>query len=348
MSAENIHFPQEFHESNPIGVEEVLVAGNRGPCGGVNMAFEAANQVLDIVAGREKVYINWDLVNNKPIMEKYAQRGLVNVKNDLSLVPDGSIFLFSAHGVPPTLHEQAHEKNLLTIDTTCQLVNRVHNLAKNAAERGQHVIYVGKDGHPETIGTMGEVPLGQITLVEKPEDINRLELPDVPKVVYSQTTLATDEIGDTMRALREKYGEDITIPNRWDICYATDNRQAAVDELIKMVDMLLVVGSKHSHNSQELRKKGEKEGLLSISIDTATEIEKVWFDDIKKVGVTSGASVIEEYTDEVLDYFRAFGIPITNLPQVKEEKSMTFRLPEENIDALRMRYGLETLKVANQ
>ncbi len=347
MLAESTLIPQEFHEQQPIGIEEILVAGNRGPCGGVNMAFEAANQVLDIVAGREPVYINWDLVNNKPIMERYAQRGLVNVRNDLSLVPNGSIFLFSAHGVPPSIHEEAANKGLLTVDTTCQLVSRVHNLARNAAEKGQHVIYIGKDGHPETIGTMGEVPLGQITLVEKPEDIDRLELPDVPKVVYSQTTLATDEIRDTMKALREKYGEKVMIPNRWDICYATDNRQAAVDNLVTMADMLLVVGSKHSHNSQELRRKGEKAGLPSISIDTADEIERAWFNGIKKVGITSGASVIEQYTEEVLEYFRRQGVPITMLSQVKEEKDMTFKLPKENIEALRARYGLDPLPLAS-
>lgn len=328
---------------SPLGVEEVLVAGNRGPCGGVNMAFEAANQVLDIVAGREPVYINWDLVNNKPIMEQYAARGLINVKNDLSLVPDGSIFLFSAHGVPPSMHEQAKEKGLLTIDTTCQLVTRVHNLAKRAASEGQHVIYVGKNGHPETVGTMGEVPLGQITLVEKPEDVDNLILPDIPKVVYSQTTLATDEIKDIMLGLRNKFGETIKIPNRWDICYATDNRQAAVDELVTLTDLLLVVGSKHSHNSQELRRKGEKAGIPSYSVDAVGEIERSWFDGIKKAGVTSGASVIEEYTQNVLNYFRLEGIPITMLPQVKDEGQMTFKLPLSDLNALRARYNLDPL-----
>lgn len=335
--------PDPHEQLGQLGVEEVLVAGNRGPCGGVNMAFEAANQVLDIVAGREPVYINWDLVNNKPIMEQYASRGLVNVKNDLSLVPDGSIFLFSAHGVPPSMHEEAQQKGLLTIDTTCQLVTRVHNLAKNSAARGEHVIYIGKNGHPETVGTMGEVPLGQITLIEKVEDVDALDLPDVPKVAYSQTTLATDEIGDTMKALRSKYGEDITIPNRWDICYATDNRQAAVDQLVSAADLLLVVGSKHSHNSQELRRKGEKAGLPAHSVDTADEIQRQWFGGIRKVGVTSGASVIEEYTEAVLNYFRQEGIPITMLPQVIEEREMTFKLPKDSIDALRSRYGLGPL-----
>lgn len=319
-------------------IKEVLVAGNRGACGGVNMALEAVNRVLEIVDGRETVYANWDIVNNMPIMEQLNLRGLVSIKNDWDKVPESSIVFFSAHGVPSKFHEIAKEKKFIIIDATCQLVHRVHSLVKNAEKVGQHVVYVGVKGHPETIGVMGEVQVENINLVESMEDIEKLRLPEKSTVVYSQTTLATTEIRQKLLKLKERF-PDILIPSRLDICYAADNRQEAVSELIKLVDLLIIVGSKHSHNSEELRRIGERAKLPAFLIDSPKDINFQWFDGIEKVGLSSGASVLEQNTENVLDWFRAQDVEIKYLPQVIDEKTMTFKLPQRSIDLLKTRYG---------
>ncbi|MBI2596193.1 4-hydroxy-3-methylbut-2-enyl diphosphate reductase [Candidatus Daviesbacteria bacterium] len=319
-------------------IKEVLVAGNRGTCGGVNMALESVNQVLDIVDRRETVYTNWDIVNNTPIMKNLGDRGLVCVKNDWDKVPDGSILLFSAHGVPPNFHEIARGKNLTVIDATCQLVNRVHSLVKNAVDHGKHVVYVGVKNHPETLGVMGEVDGQDISLVENMADIENLKIPGKSAVVYSQTTLSTAEIRQKILRLKERF-PDIWIPSRWDICYAADNRQQAVEKLVKLVDLLIIVGSKHSHNSEELRRIGEMAKMPSFLIDSPLEIDKGWFgENIQKIGLSSGASVLESNTESVLDWFRDKDVLIKYLPQVVSEKSMMFKLPQASINLLKARY----------
>ncbi|MCL5970349.1 MAG: 4-hydroxy-3-methylbut-2-enyl diphosphate reductase [Patescibacteria group bacterium] len=326
----------------PLSVSEVLVAGNRGTCGGVNMTLQAVSQVLEVVDGREPVFTNWDVVHNKPIVKRFEQQGLINIQNDWEQIPDNSILILSAHGVPPLAYEIAKQKNLHVIDTTCPLVTRVHNLAKRAEEEGKHVIYQGKKGHPETIGVMGEVNEENISLIEDPKDAESLTLPETQeKIVFSQTTLGTDEIIDSQEILRRRF-PDIIIPNRWDICYATDNRQQAVDDMLDkhFIDFLLVVGSSHSHNSQELKKKADKKDIPSVLIDEPSQIRRVWFTEkVKKVGVTSGASVIEEYTEDVLNWFRNEGLEPTYLDQVVDEKSITFKLPQREIDALSKRWS---------
>lgn len=329
-------------ESAPLSVSEVLVAGNRGPCGGVNMTLEAVGQVLDVVEGRESVYTNWDVVHNKPVVERFEKRGLINIKNDWGKIPDHSILILSAHGVSPSTYEIAKQKDLHVIDTTCPLVTRVHSLVKRSEAEGKHIIYQGKNGHPETIGVMGEIDPENISLIEKPDDVDSLDLPESKeKIIFSQTTLGIDEIKDSQQMLKEKY-PGIVIPNRWDICYATDNRQQATEELLDKhsVDFLLVVGSIHSHNSEELRKKADKKDIHSVLIDDATKIRRIWFmEKVKKVGVTSGASVLDEYTEGVLDWFRKEGIKPTYLDQVVDEKNITFRLPQKEIDALSKRWS---------
>lgn len=324
-------------------VEEILVAGNRGPCGGVNMALEAVNQVLNIVAGRETVYTNWDIVNNRPIMEELKSRGLVSFRNDWSLVPDETVVFFSAHGIPPYYHEIAKRKNLLVIDVTCQLVTRVHNLVKKADREGKHIIYIGVNRHPETVGVIGEVDPKNITLVQDINDVENLRLSaNKNKVVYSQTTLLPDEVVEIEQALQQEVPQT-EVPNRLDICYAMFNRQAAVEQLLqKGIDCLLVVGSKHSHNSQELRHKGEKAGIPAFSVDRPEEIDIEWFTgNIRTVGLTAGASVLERFTEDVLSWFKWQNpaISISFDPQVIPEREMTFKLPKESIKALSSRYA---------
>lgn len=339
---ERPQFVEKFPQFSNI--QEVLVAGNRGPCGGVNMAIEAANQVLDIVDNREPVYTNWDLVNNNPVMERLRVRGLVNVRNNWDLVPESSIVFFSAHGVPPKYHEIASTKKFLTIDVTCQLVTRVHSLVRNAKNDGTHVVYIGKNEHPETIGVLGELEPQNTTFIAPGSSITDLKLPIEKKIiVYSQTTLATDEVKEAQDKLKQKFPE-IIIPNRSDICYATDNRQAAVDDLLDnySIDFLLVAGSTHSHNSQELKRKAERKGIPSVLIDNPEDLRPELFTErIKKVGATSGASEMEEDFQKILDVFRFNGInPIIYIPQVISERDMTFKLPQKDIDLLRLRYKI--------
>ena len=342
-----------YRPQKKIGVEQVLVAGNRGPCGGVNMALEAARQVLDIVkkynekTGQKKeVFSNWDLVNNLPVMKELNDSGLYSVMNDFDKVPEGSVVFVSAHGVPPSFHDIAREKNYTVIDATCQLVSRVHRLVKNAEGDKKHVVYIGAKNHPEALGVIGEIQdKKNVTFISKKEDLEGISLPeDRPVVVYSQTTLSTAEVSAMYEELAKR--PNVEIPNRGDICYAADNRQAAVNDLVLMrkVDSLLVVGSRHSHNSQEMRKIGEKNGIPSYSVDGPEEIQRAWYmDDVKKVGVSSGASVLEKYTDRVLEWFRNEGVvDILHVPQVVEEKDdLTFQIPKHtraSIELLRSRY----------
>lgn len=327
-----------------IYVEQLKIAGNRGPCGGVNMAIDTTELVLDIVNGREPVYTNWDVVNNTPLMEDYTQRGLVNIRNNFDLVPDNAILIFSAHGIPPYFREIAAQKHLLAVDLTCQLVNRPHTLVKKAVLEGKTPIYIGANGHPEAMGVMGEVEPGKIFLVENLADIDALELPaDSPKVVYSQTTLLPDEVIEIEEALEKKF-PNIEIPDRLDICYAMYNRQTAVEKLIEDVDLLVVVGSQHSHNSKGLRKKGEKVNIPSYLVDTPAEIDLSWFNyNIRSVGLTSGASVLDRLLIPFIDWFKAQNqeVKITYQPQVIDERVMTFkRNPEAEraIEAIKARY----------
>lgn len=322
-------------------VQKLFIAGNRGACAGVNMALETARLVLDIVKGREPVYVNWDLVNNRPMMAKLAAEGLTSISNNYELVPKGSILIFSAHGVSPSAHLEAKARDLTVIDATCQLVTRVHNLAIRAERQGKHVIYIGVDNHPETMGVMGELAPENITLIEKEADISELHIPaDKPSIVFSQTTKSTREIAQIMRSLKA-FDPEIEIPNRGDICFAADNRQAAVDELIKKVDALIVVGSPHSHNSQELRIIGENNRKLSKSVDTPDEIDSSWFDSkISRVGITSGASVLDGFLMPVIGWFTKRN-PETEISwekPVRDEEDRTFSLPKSDILAIRRRY----------
>ncbi len=327
----------------PLTLREVLVAGNRGPCGGVKMAIEAADQVLDIVGGKEPVYTNWDIVNNTPIMDRLKARQLINVRNDWNLVPDKSIVFFSAHGVPPTYRQIAKEREFLTIDVTCQLVNRVHTLVRNAQDKEMHIVYLGKEDHPETVGVLGELDNENTTFIEPDSDIETLDFPeDKEIIVYSQTTLATDEVKSKLTELRSRVPR-IIIPNRWDICPAVDARQMAAEDLLdnQKVDFWLVGGSPHSHNSLEVKRKGEKRDIPSVLIDDPSQIKREWFTNgVEVLGATSGASEAEEDFQRILDWFRNEGIdPIVYLPKVVDENDKTFKLPQADIDKLRARYN---------
>ncbi len=317
-------------------LEEVIVAGDRGPCGGVNMAIEAIVQVLDIVRGKENVFISHAVVNNVPLMKTLEERGLV-VEKDPNKVPDNSIYVISAHGAPPSFRRTAERKNCLVIDVTCPLVQKVHDEAIKVQEEGEHIIYIGADGHPEPEGVKGELDPKNITMIRRMEDVENLVLPTNRKtLVLTQTTLSTTETGAIMRAIKLKSPENVIFPGHQDICYAVDNRQAAVRKLMARVDFLLIVGSKTSHNSHEMVEIGKEFNKPSFSVDEPEEIKMEWFtDEIKKVGISSGASVREEYLEKVLKWFRERGVRITMLRQTEKER--TFRLPLESIALLKKR-----------
>jgi len=341
MSPDRLNSLEDLPKFN---VEKILVAGNRGPCGGVNMALEAATQVLDIVGGRENVYTNWPVVNNRPISQELKEKGLRVFNNNWDEVPDGSIVLFSAHGVTPRHHIIAQEKDCLVIDTTCQLVTRVHTLARNTEARDQKIVYIGVAGHPETVGVLSEIERQNSVLIESLDDVKKLKLSNPTgkeHIVFSQTTLMPMEVNVIEDALRKKY-EEIEIPNKKDICYATFNRQSAVEALIfKGVDMQLVVGSPESHNSQMLRQRAELDEVPSFSIDYPSEIEPKWFKNVQTVGVTSGASVLDRFMEPVIDWIveRSPKSKVIYQAQVKEEKDLTFKLPQKSIDALKGRFN---------
>lgn len=290
-----------------FGVEKILIAGNRGPCGGVWRIFEQLDTAFDEinkVSPGTKVYINWYPVNNVPTTFAYEQKGLVNFKNDWSLVPERSLVIPSAHGVGPDFYEMAKAKNCDVIaDGTCQLVTRVHNLAIKAENEGKVVVYVGVKGHPETEGVRKEIKIsGNFILIEEDEDAESVILPeDRNKILLSQTTLSTKETAKKYARLKQRFPE-MEIPSRWDICYATDSRQMSVEDLVAKASSLIVVGSRISHNSKELAMVFDSYGKPWHMVDEPDEVEPAWFDASNIVqAVTSGASVKDELLYPVVD-----------------------------------------------
>lgn len=339
-----------FQEHSRYGVETIKVAGNRGPCAGVNMAIEAAIQVLDVVDGREDVWTNWPIVNNDPIMKEFEARRLKSFDNNWLLVPDNSIVIFSAHGVTPKHHSIAKEKNCLVIDTTCLLVSRVHDLVIESATDGYKVAYIGVDRHPETTGVLGEfeeirkVRNKDFVLFEKPKDVTKSGISRIIGtgenwIVYSQTTLMPDEVEELEKALGEKF-PDIYIPDRLGICYATYNRQKAVEKLIEDgIDLLLVVGSPKSHNSKMLMRKGLRSHVRSRMLDYPHQLKRRWFKGVRIAGVISGASVLDRFMDPIMARIISKN-PVEYQEQVKHERmDASYPLPNESIQALRDRFA---------
>jgi 4-hydroxy-3-methylbut-2-enyl diphosphate reductase len=255
------------------------------------------------------------------------KRGAVFVDDEVD-VPEGQTMVLSAHGVAPSVHAQADARGLRTIDATCPLVTKVHVQARRYAADGFTVILIGHAGHEEVVGTMGEIP-GSIALVESKEQVAALEFPAGAKLAYvTQTTLSVDETQDVIAALRERF-PDIRAPQREDICYATSNRQWAVKELLSKIDLLLVIGSRNSSNSNRLVETARAGGVASYLIDDETEIDEAWFgDETRVVGITSGASAPEKLVGRVCDWFRERGV--TDLEEHRFlEEDIEFRLPVE-------------------
>lgn len=305
-------------------VRKVLLASPRGYCAGVERAVETVEKALDLYG--PPVYVRKQIVHNLHVVRDLEARGAVFVDEETE-VPAGETVVFSAHGVAPSVHANAAERGLNTIDATCPLVTKVHVQARRYAADGYTVVLVGHAGHEEVVGTMGEAP-ESIVLVESVEDVATLELEPGAKLAYvTQTTLSVDETAEIIAALRQRF-PDIHAPKREDICYATSNRQWAVKEMLPEVDLLLVIGSRNSSNSNRLVEVARAGGVASYLIDDETEIDEAWMDGVEVVGVTSGASAPEKLVDRVCDWFRSRGVAEIE-PYRLVDEDVEFRLPVE-------------------
>jgi 4-hydroxy-3-methylbut-2-enyl diphosphate reductase len=305
-------------------LRKVLLASPRGYCAGVERAVETVERSLELYG--PPVYVRKQIVHNLHVVRELEARGAIFVDDERE-VPEGATVVFSAHGVAPSVHENAAARGLRTIDATCPLVTKVHAQARRYANEGYTILLIGHTGHEEVVGTMGEAP-GSILLVETPEDVERLTFPEGTRLAYiTQTTLSVDETREMITALRARF-PDIHAPRKEDICYATSNRQWAVKELLAEIDLLLVVGSRNSSNSNRLVEVARANGVDSYLIDDRSEIHEQWLDGVEVVGITSGASAPETLVVGVIEWFRERGVTDV-APYRLVEEDVEFRLPVE-------------------
>ena len=280
-------------------IRKIILANPRGFCAGVVRAIEVVEQALDLLAA--PIYVFHEIVHNSHVVERLGGRGVVFV-NHLEEVPDGSICIFSAHGVSPAVRKLAERKGLRVVDATCPLVTKVHLEAIRFTREGYSLILIGHPGHDEVEGTMGEAPMH---LVSSVQDVENLQVSNPDKVVYlTQTTLSLDDTAQIVEALRARYPR-LTSPPKDDICYATQNRQNAVKDVARHVDLMLVVGSSNSSNSQRLTEAAHAAGVPAYLVNDETEIRPEWLERAEVVGVTAGASAPEEIVLQVVDHLRS-------------------------------------------
>ncbi|HZX81598.1 MAG TPA: 4-hydroxy-3-methylbut-2-enyl diphosphate reductase [Lysobacter sp.] len=307
---------------------DILLANPRGFCAGVDRAIEIVKRAIELLGA--PIYVRHEVVHNRFVVDDLKQRGAVFVE-ELDEVPDGATVIFSAHGVSKAVREEADRRGLRVFDATCPLVTKVHLEVSRHCRAGNDVVLIGHEGHPEVEGTMGqwlrEGATGRIYLVEDQEDVARLEVSQPEKLAYTtQTTLSVDDTQVVIAALRAKFPL-IQGPRNDDICYATQNRQDAVRELAARCDLVLVVGSVNSSNSNRLRELAERQGVESYLIDGAHEIDPRWVESRRSIGVTAGASAPDILVRGVIDRLRELGgAAVTEL--AGEPESMVFALPK--------------------
>jgi 4-hydroxy-3-methylbut-2-en-1-yl diphosphate reductase len=305
-------------------VEKVLLASPRGYCAGVERAVETVELALEHYGA--PVYVRKQIVHNIHVVRDLEARGAIFVEEETE-VPDGATVVYSAHGVAPSVFENSAKLGHNVIDAVCPLVTKVHVQARRYADEGYTVVLIGHEGHEEVVGTMGEAPEATV-LVQTVEEVEALDLPPDSKLAYvTQTTLSVDETGEIITALRRRFPE-IRAPRKEDICYATSNRQWAVKDMLPEIDLLLVIGSRNSSNSNRLVETARAAGARAYLIDDETEIDEAWLDDARTVGITSGASAPEKLVARVCDWFRARGVSDIEPYRIVEE-DVTFRLPVE-------------------
>lgn len=307
--------------------KKIFLANPRGFCAGVDRAITIVERALELFGA--PIYVRHEVVHNKYVVDTLKSGGAIFV-DELDEVPDGKIVIFSAHGVSKVVQEDAKNRGLEVFDATCPLVTKVHLEVSRFAKDAMDTILIGHEGHPEVIGTMGQFDSqygGAIHLVETVDDVGNLLVKDPQKVAFvTQTTLSLDDTSQVIDALRARF-PDIQGPKKSDICYATQNRQDAVKELAKVADLILVVGSKNSSNSNRLRELAEKEGTESYLIDRATDIDMKWLENHALIGVTAGASAPDILVREVIEYLQNAGFQLEgNMPGIEED--IVFPLPK--------------------
>ena len=307
-----------------MAIEKVILAKPRGFCAGVEMAIETVERAL--ARHGAPIYVFHEIVHNRHVVEEFSERGVRFVQS-IDDVPAGAKLIFSAHGVSPEVWRQAKERGLkLIIDATCPLVEKVHREVRKFTAQGYWIILVGHENHDEIVGTSGEAP-ERIRIVANIDEAKRVTVPDPEKVVaLTQTTLSVDDTREIMAVLKERFPSLVTAAKE-DICYATQNRQDAVKQLAKEVDVVLVIGSQNSENSNQLCKVARSQGTKAYLIDDHHALRSEWLEGAKRLGITSGASVPERLVDQATEHFKQVGAEITQLGFVEE--NIHFVLPEE-------------------
>ena len=303
---------------------KIILANPRGFCAGVNMAIDSLEHALDLFG--TPIYAYHEIVHNRPVVERFRKRGVVFV-DSIEEVPEGGTVLYSAHGVSPVIREASERRRLRAIDATCPLVTKVHVEAVRYAKEGYTIVLIGHEGHDEVVGTMGEAP-HHIVLVEDENDVEKLDLPAGAKVAYlTQTTLSVDETQSIIAALRRRFPQ-IVGPSKDDICYATQNRQEAVRDLVPEADVVLVLGSQNSSNSMRLAEIARQHGKPAHLIDGVGELRDEWFTGADVVLVTAGASAPEDVVSACVTYLRMkFGAEVES--RTVREEHVSFPLPRE-------------------
>jgi 4-hydroxy-3-methylbut-2-enyl diphosphate reductase len=303
---------------------KVLLANPRGFCAGVNMAIACLDEAIKICG--PNIYVYHEIVHNKYVVERFSKQG-VKFVDTIGEVPKGAYLLYSAHGVSPQVRQEACDRQLRTIDATCPLVTKVHLEAVRFARQGYTIVLIGHHGHDEVIGTMGEAP-ERIVLVETPEDVAQLSFPAETRLAYlTQTTLSVSEAQRVISSLKVRFPE-IVGPPKEDICYATTNRQEAVGVLAPQADVVIVLGSQNSSNSQRLKEIAREIGKPAYLIDTVKELQRDWLRDARTVLITAGASAPEVVVQECVDFLRGeYGAEVEEIT-IREE-DVHFQLPRE-------------------
>jgi len=306
---------------------KVLLAQPRGFCAGVERAIEIVERALKRFG--PPVYVRHEIVHNKRVVATLKAKGAVFVE-EVSDIPDGAVTIFSAHGTSTAVENEARTRDLPIIDATCPLVSKVHKEGQIHASKGRDVVLIGHAGHPEVEGTRGRIP-GGVHLVTSIEDIDALEVEDPDQVAYvTQTTLSVDDTREIIQALKDRFPNAVG-PDVRDICYATQNRQQAVRDIVKDVDILLVVGAQNSSNSNRLREIGSESGVPSYLIDDAAALDPEWLDGVNVIGITAGASAPEELIQELIVRLTEFGdVDIETVDGVRE--NIQFKLPPQLVD----------------
>lgn len=306
----------------------VLIAAPRGFCAGVDRAIEIVERALERFGA--PVYVRHEIVHNRYVVEGLKAKGAVFVE-ELDEVPAGAPVVFSAHGVPKAVPAEAERRELAYLDATCPLVSKVHRQAERQVEAGRHIVFIGHRGHPEAVGTYGQVPEGHMTVVETVEDVAALDFErDTPLAFLTQTTLSVDDTAKIVETLRRRYPQ-IVGPKAEDICYATSNRQAAVKQIAPHSDLVLVIGAPNSSNSLRLVEVAERSGTPARLIQRASEIDPDWLEGVGTVGLTAGASAPETLVREVIERLGEWR-EVEERQLVAAEEKMVFKLPRQLLD----------------